>query len=112
MTFVTSTGLTQTATYWSLIGSDGFGGDVFNAPIQIACRWEDDQTVYTSQIDRREYVSNAKIYVDRDMELGGYLYLGTSALSSPVALEGAFKIQRFTKAADLSNLETIRRAQL
>jgi hypothetical protein len=42
-----------------------------------------------------------------DVDLDGYLYLGTSAEADPGVLDDAFEIQAKTKTPDLSNLESL-----
>jgi len=107
MVAIATRGLKQTATWWA-VTPDGTGGDLFGAPVLVACRWENRQETYVGQIDRREHVSKAIVYVDREVAVGDYLALGDhSAVSSPVDLSGdiADKIQRQQLFPDLRNIE-------
>lgn len=100
-------------TWWRVTGGDGFGGDTFAAPVLIDGRWEDRQETFYGALDRRELVSKAVVFVDRDMAVGDYLLQGDQVgQSSPVALPGALKIQRYDKIPDLRSLDIVRRAVL
>lgn len=104
--------LKQKATWWP-VTPDSYGGDVFGTPLLLDCRWEDREDVFIGQIDRRELVSNAVVFLDRDISVGDYLFEGDQTLvADPSALVGSFKVQRFDKIPDLRNLEAVRRAVL
>lgn len=104
--------LKQKATWWS-VSPNGFGGDIFAAPALLDCRWENRQEVFTGQIDRRELVSNAVVYLNQDVSVGDYLVEGDqTAQTDPTGVVGAFKIQRFDSIPDLRNLQKVRRAVL
>jgi hypothetical protein len=112
MSFLTNK-LHQKATWWALIGGDGFGGDRFASPILVDCRWEDRSEVFRGQIDRREMVSNAVIYLDIDVAAGDYLCQGDqTGQANPTTVTGAFKIQLYQKKPDLRSLDYLRRAVL
>lgn len=105
--------LPHKATWWPLTGGNGFGGDTVGEPELIDCRWDDVQEVFIGQIDRRELISKAVVYVDRDMGVGDYLARDDHTdQSSPGSVEGAFKIQRWEKAANLRNVDHVRTAVL
>ena len=104
--------LKDVATWWS-VTPNGLGGDLFGTPVPVKCRWEDRTETYIGQIDRRELVSNAVVFTDRDVSTGDYLVKGDSSLEpDPTTVAKAFKIQRFDKVSDLRNLSTVRRAVL
>jgi len=67
--------LTQTAVYWGTPVKDGYGGFTYAAPIEIKCRWEDKAEIFKS-LDGVEKVSNAIVYVDRDLSTEGFMMLG------------------------------------
>lgn len=68
--------MTQAATYWPPPVPDGTGGVVFSAqPTVIACRWQ-DQHIMFHNAQGEEVMSSAVVYVDRELEIGGYLFLG------------------------------------
>lgn len=68
-------GMNQTATYWAPGEPDGVGGRSFLAPVTILCRWQDTAKLYrTAQGEER--VSEAIVYPDRELVVGGFLALG------------------------------------
>lgn len=100
-------------TWWRVTGPDGFGGDSFGTPVVIDGRWEDRQETFYGALDRRELISKAVVYVDRDMSVGDYLCQGNqSAQPNPTLVVGALKVQRYDKMPDLRNLDVVRRAVL
>jgi len=103
--------LKQKATWWS-VTPDGYGGDAFGVPTTIDCRWEGRAETFVGQIDRRELVSNAVVFVGQDISVGDYLILGEYEDADPTALKGAYKIQRFDRVPDMRNLSVVRRAVL
>lgn len=105
--------LKQKATWWRVTGGNGFGGDAVASPILVDCRWEDRQETFIGQIDRRELVSNAVVFLDRDVAVGDYLVLGDQTTqSSPSLVTGVRKIQRYDKISNLRNLDHVRRVIL
>lgn len=67
--------MNQEATYWGNPEPDGYGGKTFDRPVLINCRWEDK---FELVVDRqgKEVTAISKVFVDRDMEVGGYIALG------------------------------------
>lgn len=91
----------QTAVYWGSPVNDGYGGKTFGAAVEIDVRWEDKNELVTLN-NGKEYMSKATILVTADVDLGGYLYLGTeddleSDHSDPLAVDDAFEIKKFDK---------------
>jgi hypothetical protein len=112
MSFMTDK-LPHDITWWSTSAGDGYGGDQFATPVLIKGRWEDRQEKYIGQLDRREAISQAIVFVDRDVAIGDYICLGNQvAQASPAVVTGAHKIQQFRRIPDLRNVETVRRAVL
>lgn len=68
--------LKQDAVYWAYLGSDEFGQAVLADPIQIKCRWIDQESMFTGA-DGSQLLSVAKIYPDRMLTLEGFLMKGT-----------------------------------
>lgn len=87
-----SKNLDQTATYWSPATPDGYGGSTFSTPIQIKCRWEDQDEEFVNTLGVRE-VSRSRVFVGQDVVTGGYLLLGVSTETNPVHTTGAWKIK-------------------
>lgn len=113
MAEIMSDKLPQTLTWWAASGGDGFGGDLFAAPLAIKGRWEDRTEKYIGQLDRRELISNAVVFVDRDVAVGDYLVQGDqTAQANPTLVAGAYKVQQFKRVSDIRNVETVKRAVL
>jgi len=104
----------QTAVYWApQAAANEFGQPVPAAAIEIACRWED----VISQIitmDGREVMSKARVYVDRDLAVGGVLWLGllADADADPFANVSSWEILRVEKLPKLNAREFLRTVYL
>lgn len=101
----------QTITYWSPDGIDAFGGRTFGAPLEIKGRWQDKADLFRDS-DGREVVSSAVVYVDQDVELRGYLYLGSSSASNPQTVDGAREIRNIGRSPDLGATQTLHKVWL
>lgn len=66
----------QTAVYWGNPKPDGFGGYIFDAPIEIKCRWEDMPRVRTAKMSK-EIHQKSNVLITRSVDLEGWMYLGT-----------------------------------
>lgn len=112
--------LKDTATYWPVI-TDGYGGFEFGAPVAISCRWEEVQEEFITP-EGREEVSDAVVYVDRDLEVGGYLAQGDYSASTSTTTTGeepsftppdsARPIKQFSKLPKLRYDEYLRTCYL
>ena len=95
----------QTAVYWGAPIPDGFGQKTFTNPVEISCRWDGDLTLKATsnqQAPGQVEDSHAKVLVTQDLQVGGYLMLGTlndldSGEIVPTTIEGAYQIIRFVK---------------
>lgn len=91
----------QDALYWALNDNDGYE-DTFDPPILIKCRWEDVSELILDK-NGEKVLSNAKILVLQDLDVGGVLYLGDfSGITnehrvSPLTLGSSFIIKKFSK---------------
>lgn len=72
----------QLATYWGPPEPDGLGDLTFPSPTSRLVRWEQKAEVVTDP-QGREIVSSAVVYVDRPVELGGYMLLGDVTTADP-----------------------------
>lgn len=110
-----SHGRTQTVVYWGSPVSDGSGGRTFATPVELLVRWEDRTEMFVDA-QGREKRSRAVVLLGQDVDLGGYLYLGTLAdLSSapePVDTATAYAIQAFAKVPDIKGTRFWRKAWL
>jgi hypothetical protein len=105
----------QDAVWWSRNPTaDEFGSISFAAPVQIKCRWEDQEGDIVSKQD--EIVpSMTVVYVDRDMKIGDKLKLGlldTGTPPDPKEDRLAYEIQGWQKIPDLRAKEFLRIANL
>jgi hypothetical protein len=101
----------QYAVLWDNPVADGYGGHTFDAPIQIRCRWDDEQTLVLDE-NGNEVVSGATVYPDTTPTKGtdgwGYMYEGTLASitgvnTDPRAVDGSRKILTVGKVPSLKN---------
>ena len=114
--------LKQICVYWPLGSSDSGGRDFDNSgfpivtdPLEIECRWKDvsEETIAANGM---RMTSKSKVYVDRDVSVGGVLMLGVltdiTDLVDVKENEGAREIRRFDKTPNLKATEFIRLAWL
>jgi len=106
--------LNQTITYWASPAPDGYGGYTYDAPEAIVGRWEDKQELFIDKAGK-EVKSNAIVYLGQDVDLGGFLALGThidSADVNPVDTIGAREIRSVEKSPDVRGDYSLRKAWL
>lgn len=101
----------QTATYWGSPTADGSGGKSFDAPTTISVRWQDKSEWHTDEFGT-QFLSNAEVYAEQDLDIGGYLYLGTSVAADPTGVEGAFLIRNFVSVPSYRGNRSNRKAIL
>ena len=114
----------QRCAYWApLHEDDPFGRPLYDTPVELTCRWEDVIEIF---MDARgnQTVSNAKVYVELDVEVDGYLRLLAEEEGSvereeiedmedvPTDNEGVMLIRRFDKLPNLRLTEYLRTAYL
>ena len=104
-------GLVMPVTWWATT-PDTTGGDVCAAGVLLNARWEDKAGLYISQIDHREQVSNAVVYLPQQISVGDYLAQGDHTSENPTDIIGAYKVQRFIVTPDLRNLNPQYKATL
>ena len=100
----------QTAVWWERESApDTYGRFSFNAPVEIACRWDDTlQEFLDAQGEKR--LSQAVAYVDRIMKPGDRLMRGSlesDLTDDPIPVEGAFEIKRFDQNPNFKATETL-----
>lgn len=101
----------QTATYWGSPTPDGSGGHTYASPVALTVRWE-QRAMEERSPENQVFVSLAVVYVQEDVDIGGYLYLGTSVASDPTSVSDAFEIKQFRKIPNLRGTQYERRAIL
>jgi len=107
--------LKQTAVYWAYASTDQFGTKSYADPVEIDCRWEDTIEEFMDSEGERQ-MSNAVVYVDRDIPVGGVLMLGelTDITDESNIKEnaGAWEIRKFGKLPNFKATEFLRTAYL
>jgi hypothetical protein len=96
----------EVAVYWGSPVADGYGGFTFAAPVELkppnGVRWDNKISV-KSDSQGMEQVCDAEILIVQDVDLNGYIYLGTLASlttaqkADPMILAGARQIINFEK---------------
>jgi hypothetical protein len=78
----------QTALHWANPVNDGYGNYTYDEPVEIACRWEDVIKIINNS-KGEEFISNAEILTNTEMEEGDMVFLGVFAdiEDSSIALE-------------------------
>lgn len=104
----------QKAVYWKRTTPNHYGTFGYEAPVEIACRWEDKAGEFRNTAGE-ETASIANVYVDRVMTIGdklmrGELESGTEV--DPRNEPGAFEIQSFEQLPDIKAKETLLLAHL
>lgn len=105
---------TMDAVYWAPGPNDRFGTRTYPTPgIQIKVRWIDKNEQF---IDFEGVVqtSTAVVFVDRDLELGGFLFLGVlaDAPPDPKRSRKAIEIRSFQSTPDFRAIRFIRKVFL
>jgi hypothetical protein len=108
----------QKAVYWApkeLSGGDGFGRKAFEAPVEIECRWDDEVKEFVDSNGNKN-ISSSIVYPDRDLKIGGWLFLGRlnddAIKPDPQETKGAKPIKGWQKFPDLKAVEFLRVAML
>jgi len=99
----------QTAVYWAPAAKDGFGGRAFEEPVEIGCRWDGVQELFTDG-DGNEVLSKGIVYPDRLLAFGGFLKEGTLESSTedrPTDETDTFGVRGLGKVPNLKNPETL-----
>ena len=100
----------QTAVYWGSPTPNGDGQSEFVAPIEIKVRWEDEEEYMKAEGKEDQEQGGgitARIICPDDLDIGGYLYLGTlteiGSEANPIKVDGAFRIKNFRKVPGISD---------
>ena len=112
----------QKCVYWPLGSAesggsdeDSYGNPSHGSPIEIDCRWEDGNKEFVGSKGTTE-LSSARVFVDRDMQVGEMLMLGELDSSvdqdDPRNNQGAYEIRAFQKTPNLKATEFLRIAVL
>lgn len=116
MSYITKN-LKQKVVFWGSPTPNGFGGHTFAAPVEINGRWEDRNDLYVDSAGKQQ-VSMSVVYVDTDLVLNGYLYLGelteigSGDEDNPEGFAEAFRINAYKKTPNLKATAFERKAWL
>jgi hypothetical protein len=109
--------LNQAAVYWAPPTDDGHGDKSFATGAEISVRWEDVAKQFVNEFAETK-TSRAVVYVDQDVEVGGFLHLGTLAAlsadqrSDAYEVVSAYEIRKFDKVGNIAATEFERVAWL
>jgi hypothetical protein len=100
----------QTATYWAPGTVNIDGEQSPGAPVQLNVRWEDnaERKIIPSG---EEVFFKSKVYSEVDLEVNGYLYLGTTADTNPRNVNAEL-IRVFDKVPNLTGTKYVRKSML
>jgi hypothetical protein len=107
----TTENLKEDGTYWAQSGVDSSGDPSFTAPVFVKCKWEERTELFVGP-DGREQRSRAVVFLDTDVIIGGYLFLGKSTTADPLTVSDAILIKDFRKIKDFEAEVSERRAIL
>lgn len=100
--------LRETITVWTVASTDVYDKPTYTRST-VKGRWEDKQ-VKTIDVNGKEIVSYALVFVDTDVIIGSYLYQGTSTATSPVS--GSREVANFAKIPSIKGTQYERKAIL
>ncbi len=101
----------QAATYWGPPVRDAFGVPVFPASAPIGVRWE-DKSVLFRDAQGQEVTSEAVVYTNQQVQIGGYLFLGTSTQVDPRTESTAAAIRGIGRTVNLRASKRLNKAML
>lgn len=105
----------QKAVYWAPGKNSNFGQPVVNDPVQIDCRWVDVQEEFVDA-QGRTVLSKASVMVDRDVQVGGMLWLGElknlTSQTVPTKNTNCFEIRAFANVPNFRATEFLKVATL
>ena len=84
----------QDATWWRKTGVDSFGKTTFASPVALKVRWE-DRSQLVRKADGSEVTSRSRVFLDREITEGDYLFKGTSVASDPKSVFRAYEVLEF-----------------
>lgn len=101
--------LPDLVTYWTRTSLNDYGMPGYSSPVTISGRWNNTQTLLRDA-NGEEIVSNVVIYCSVNINIGDWIYLGTSVDDNPP--DSAYEIKQKFVRRDLSGNETIYRYYL
>lgn len=98
--------LNQTLTYWPPGDTDAYGKPISGSPVQKSCRWE-DRLEQVQNKSGEQITSRTRIFLNDDVDIDGYVFLGTTNESDPTSVVGAAEIQAKGRQPDLRGLRSL-----
>lgn len=106
MTAVLKRNLLQTAIYWPPGTPDGLGGHSYGQAVEVACRWQNVSVIFRDARGE-QVVSSAVVYVDRVVQIKGFLALSSFeedlTYASPNDVTGSTEIRQVALFPALRN---------
>ncbi len=115
----------QTALYWGNPQNDGYGGFVYDDPVEMLCRWEDKTEMNVGWVSTGHpgniQLSKASVLLNDDVDLNGVFWLGSlddyktkyGEGTNPRTVVDAYVVRRFDKIPMVFKTdEFVRRAWL
>jgi hypothetical protein len=108
----------QTAVYWKRTGTDRYGKETYEDPVEIDCRWDTQYAAIESAVGEEMGAADA-VYPDRLVYLGDLLWRGTidewdalgiddPLLASPFPAKPVRNVQITPTFRNTENLYTVR----
>ncbi len=112
MTFLSTTRI-HTATLWEVDDVDSAGDPSFSpaSPRTVSVRWEQREEVFRGA-SGEELRAGHVVWLGEDVNVGDFLYLGTSTQAVPTDQPGALSVQDFRRVESLGGQLVDRRALL
>lgn len=98
--------LNQKAIYWEKSTQDGYGDYTYLSPVEIDCRWS-TETEMVKNSKGEEVISTAKIFVDRVLNIEGFLSLGEITGGTPSVPAGDKNSYAIIRIDEVPNVRAI-----
>jgi hypothetical protein len=98
----------QDAVYWGNPKNDGYSGFIYDAAVEIKCRWEDKVQLIVDK-EGNTQSSRALVYCLQELDEEGWLYLGkltdltAAEIANPKLVRDASTIKKFEKSPALNS---------
>ena len=103
--------LNEVVTYWAPDGQDGYGKATFQAPAQPDGRWQHKSELYRDA-EGNEHRSDTQVFLEPEVQIGGYLYRGRSSATDPLTVDGAREVMDVQEQQDLKGRTKLWKAML
>ena len=103
--------LFQNVTHWAANTVDGSFDPGFVAPAALKGRWEDRIVKFIDE-QGAENESRSVVYLSISVDIGDYLFLGTSTVTDPTTVSGAYEVRDYREVSSVKNTQKERRAIL